>query len=180
MTAFTDILVSTAWAATGGEAHVPSITELIFPLINFLIFAFLVKRYGLPLIKQHLKQRRETLTEAFATAQQAKGEADGYIRKYQELLKVIDDECERIREALRAEGERERARIVADAEETAAKLKADADFLAEQEIKMARQQIRGEMALLAEAAAERVIQQHMAAADQDRMVESFSREIRVL
>ena len=179
MTLLTDILVSTAWAAEGG-AHVPSVTELFFPLINFLIFAFLVKRYGLPLIKQHLKQRREGLVEAVATAQQAKGEAESYVRKYQDLLKVLDSECDRIREDLRAEGERERARIVAEAEESAAKLKADADFLAEQEVKMARQQIRGEMALLAEAAAERVIQEHMAAADQDRMVESFSREIRVL
>ncbi len=180
MTLLNDMLVSAAWAASGGEVHVPSITELLFPLINFLIFAFLVKRYGLPLIRQHLKQRRETLTEAVATAQQAKGEAEGYVRKYQELLKVLDQEGDRIREGLRAEGERERARIMAEADETAAKLKDDADFLAEQEIKMARQQIRGEMALLAEAAAERVIQQHMAAADQDRMVENFSRQIQVL
>ena len=180
MTLLTDILVPAAWAATGGEAHVPSITELLFPLINFLIFAFLVKRYGLPLIKQHLEQRRQGLVDSVATAQKAKGEAEGYVRKYRELLEVLDEECERIRAGLRAEGERERERIVAEAEESAAKLKADADFLAEQEVKMARQQIRGEMALLAEAAAERVIRQHMAAADQERMVESFSEQIREL
>ena len=180
MTLMTDILVSTAWAATGAEGHVPSITELIFPLINFLIFAFLVKRYGLPLIRQHLKQRRESLVEAVETAQKAKGEAEGYVRKYRELLGVLDRQCERIREGLRAEGERERERIIAEAEETAAKLKADADFLAEQEIKMAREQIRGEMALLAKAAAERVIQQHMEAADQERMVGNFTRQIQEL
>ncbi len=180
MTLLTDILVSTAWAASADGAHTPSITELLFPLINFLIFAWLVKRYGLPLVSEHLKQRRQGLVEAVATAQQAKGEAEGYVRKYRELLNVLDDECERIREGLRAEGERERARIVAEAEESAAKLKADADFLAEQEVKMARQQIRGEMALLAEAAAERAIQQHMAAADQDRMVDDFSRQLRDL
>lgn len=180
MTFLTDIFVSTAWAATAGGTHTPSITELLYPLINFLIFAYLVKRFGLPLIKEHLEQRREGLIEAVATAQEAKGEAEGYVRKYRELLEVLDDECERIRQGLRAEGERERSRIVAEAEESAAKLKADADFLADQEVKMARQQIRGEMALLAEAAAERVIQQHMAAADQDRMVENFSRQIQEL
>ena len=96
------------------------------------------------------------------------------------MLEVLDQECERIREGLRAEGERERSRIVAEAEESAAKLKADADFLAEQEIKMARQQIRAEMALLAEAAAERVIRQHMAAADQERMVDNFSQQVQEL
>ena len=180
MTVITDMLVSTAWAASGTEGHVPSITELVFPLVNFLIFAFLVKRYGLPLIRQHLKQRREGLIEAVETAQQAKGEAEGYVRKYQELLKILDQQTERIREQLRAEGERERERIIAEAEESAAKLKADADFLAEQEIKMAREQIRGEMALLAKSAAERVIQQHMEAADQERMVGNFTRQIQEL
>ena len=180
MTLLTDILVSTSWAATGAEVHAPSVTELLFPLINFLIFAYLVKRFGLPLIRQHLKQRREGFIEAVTTAAQAKGEAEGYVHKYQELLGILDEECERIREGLRAEGERERSRIVAEAEETAAKLKADADFLADQEVKMARRQIRAEMALLAEAVAERMIQQHMAAADQDRLVESFSRQIREL
>ena len=180
MTPFTDIFVSTAWAATAAGTHTPSITELLFPLINFLIFAYLVKRFGLPLVKKHLEQRREGLIGAVVTAQEAKGEAERYVRKYRELLEVLDNECERIREGLRAEGERERRRIVAEAEESAAKLKADADFLAEQEVKMARQQIGGEMALLAEAAAERVILQHLAAADQDRMVESFSRQIQEL
>ena len=162
------------------RATSPSITELVFPLINFLIFAFLVKRYGLPLIRQHLKQRREGLVEAVETAQRAKGEAEGYVRKYRELLNVLDQQCERIRAELRAEGERERERVIAEAEESAAKLKADADFLAEQEIKMAREQIRGEMALLAKAAAERVIQQQMEAADHERMVGDFTRQIQEL
>ena len=85
-----------------------------------------------------------------ATARQAKGEAEGYVRKYQELLNVLDGECDRIREGLRAEGERRTDEDRGRREEAATKLKADADFLAEQEIKMARRQIRGEMALLAE------------------------------
>ncbi len=180
MSIVTEMFVSVAWAATGGDAHTPSITELVFPLINFLIFAYLIKRFGLPLIREHLKQRREGLIAAVDTAQKAKAEADGYVRKYQELLKVLDEECERIREGLRAEGERERVRMVAEAEESATKLMADADFLAEQEVKMARQHIRAEMASLAEAAAMEALQQHISAADQDRMVEGFSQQIQQL
>lgn len=180
MSALACLMVSTAWAAAGDGAHAPSVTELLFPLINFLIFAYLVKRFGLPLLRQHLKQRREAMVEAVATAHQAREDAAGQVRKYRGLLDVLDEECVRIREGLRAEGERERARIVAEAEESAAKLKADADFLAEQEVKMARQQIRGEIASLAQEAAARVIRQHLAAADQDRMVENFSQRIREL
>ena len=180
MSALACMTVSTAWAAAGDGAHAPSVADLLFPLINFLIFAYLVKRFGLPLLRQHLKQRREGLVEAVATAQQAREDAAGRVRKYRELLDVLDEERARIREGLRAEGERERARIAAEAEESAAKLKADADFLAEQEVKMARQQIRGEIASLAQEAAARVIRQHLTAADQDRMAENFSRQIRDL
>lgn len=180
MSALACLTVSTAWAATGDGAHASSIADLLFPLINFLIFAYLVKRFGLPPLRQHLKQRREALVEAVATAHQAREDAAGHVRKYRELLNVLDGECARIRDGLRAEGERERARIAAEAEESAAKLKADADFLAEQEVKMARQQIRGEIASLAQEAAARVIRQHLAAPDQDRMVEDFSRQLREL
>ena len=180
MSALACMTVSTAWAAAGDGAHAPSVADLLFPLINFLIFAYLVKRFGLPLLEVLSEQRRQTLVEAVATAQQAREDAAGRVRNYRELLDVLDEERARIREGLRAEGERERARIVAEAEESAAKLKADADFLAEQEVKMARQQIRGEIASLAQEAAARVIRQHLAAADQDRMVEDFSRRIRDL
>ena len=173
-----EIIVPMAWAAGGGEAHATSILDLLFPLINFLIFAYLAKRYAIPPLKEHLKKRREGIINSLAEAKEAKSQADKYLQHYKSLLQNIAEESAKIRDTLRAEGEREKARMMTEAEEFAAKLKADADFMAEQEMKMARQQIRAELADLAEEAAERTIKSQLTATDQNRLLSDFAQHMR--
>lgn len=173
-----NMITPVAWAATGGAAHSSSVIDLIFPLINFLIFAYLAKRYAIPPIKEYLRKRREGIIHSVAQATEAKNEAARYLETYKNLLDNLAAESEKIREELRAEGEREKATVLAEAEEFAAKLRADADFLAEQEMKMARQQIRGELASLAEDAAERVIARHLTDDDQERLIDDFAQHMR--
>lgn len=178
MNTLANMIVPVAWAASEGAEHTSSIVDLLFPLINFLIFVYLAKRYALPPIKAYLKQRRETILNRVAQANEAKTDAERYLERYKQLVRNLEAESEKIRESLRAEGEREKAHVVAEAEEFAAKLKADADFMAQQEIKMARQEIRGELATLAEEAAERVISTQLTDRDQERLVENFSQHLR--
>ena len=66
---------------------------------------------------------------------------------------------------------------MAEAEELATRITTDADFLADQEVKAARQELRREIARMAEAAAERLVQSHLTAADQKRMVAEFLGEV---
>ena len=172
--------VPVALAASGGEAHSSSIVELVFPLINFLIFAYLVKRFGIPPLVQYLKTRREKIVNAVSSAADAKSQAESYVQKYRELLGRLEEEEERIKTECRAEAEREKARMLAAAEETAAKLKADAAFLAEQEVKIARHQVRVWLADAAQAAAAKAVQDHLTPDDQTRLVDDFTQQIRNL
>lgn len=178
MNTLLEIIVPIAWAAGDGEAHATSVVDLIFPAINFLIFAYLAKRYAIPPLKEHLKKRREGLINSVAEANQAKVQADKILQRYKSLVQNLNEESAQIRAGLKAEGERETARMLAEAEEFAAKLKTDADFVAEQEVKMARQQIRGELANLAEQAAERAITGQLTDADQDRLLADFADHVR--
>jgi F-type H+-transporting ATPase subunit b len=177
MSTFVNMIVPVVWAAGGGDAHSSSIVDLIFPLINFLIFAYLVKRYAIPPLKEHLRKRREGIINSVAKANEAKNQAEKYLQRYRSLLQNLQEETAKIREGLRAEGEREKVRMMAEAEEFATKLKADADFMAEQEIKMARQQIRRELADLAEEAAERAIVRHLTGDDQNRLINDFAQHV---
>ena len=44
-----------AWAAAAeAEAHAPSISELIFPFINFAIYVFLIVKFVLPAVRNYL------------------------------------------------------------------------------------------------------------------------------
>lgn len=175
MRLFTALFLSDLWAATsaGVEEHAASATQLFYPLINFLIFAYLIKRLLLPLVKNYLRSRREEIVAALGEADESKRRAEAMVQEYRARMARLEEEMKRLREELRADGEREKAKMLREAEETAAKIKVDADFLAAQEIKLARQRLREEIARLAQAAAQKLIQSHLTPADQKRLVEEF-------
>lgn len=175
MSLFTAFFVSQLWAssAAGVEEHAASVSQLLFPAINFLIFAYLIKRFVIPLIRAHLRSRREEIVVALGEADQGMRDAQAMVREYRGRLARLEEETRRLREELAADGEREKAKIAREAEELAGKIRADTDFLAEQEIKLARQKLREEIARRAEAVAHRLVQTHLTAADQGRLVEEF-------
>ncbi len=175
MRLFTALFLSDLWAATsaGVEEHAASATQLFYPLINFLIFAYLIKRFLLPLVKNYLRSRREEIVTALGEADESKRRAEAMVQEYRARMARLEGEMKRLREELRADGEREKAKMLREAEETAAKIKVDTDFLAEQEIKLARQRLREEIARLAQAAAQKLIQSHLTPADQKLLVEEF-------
>jgi F-type H+-transporting ATPase subunit b len=167
------------WAASSAEAekHAASITQLVFPLINFLIFLYLVKRFLLPLARDYFRSRREEILSAVQGADEEKRQAEERLRDYQKRLSRLASEATEIQAASRAEGERQRAKLIAEARDLAAKIKADAGFLADQEAKIARQQVQAEIARLAQEAAQKVLQRHLTPGDQKRLVEEFLTEL---
>ena len=166
-----------AWAAGGAEHHGPSINDIWFPLGNFLIYAFILVKFALPLVRDFLKTRRDEVVSTIAQAAAKKQSAQTLVSDYKVKVAGLDKEIESMRAALRDEGEREKARLVSEAAALAVKLKEDAQFLADQEVKIARQQVRQEMANQAEAAARALVQRHLSAADQNRLAEEFIQSI---
>jgi F-type H+-transporting ATPase subunit b len=172
---FESLLLAQLWAAPSAhvEEHAASITGIIFPLINFLIFIYLVKRFLMPLAKDYLRSRREEVISAVKGAGEGKRQAEEKVRDYQGRISRLAADAKQIQEALRAEGERERTKVLAEGQEMAVKIKVDAGFLAEQEIKVARQQIRAEIGRVAHEAARKALQGNLTAADQKRLVGEF-------
>lgn len=167
--------ITEVWAAGSGaeEAHGVSWFQLIFPLVNFLIFAYLVKRYLLPVLRNYLSERRGRIVSAVREAEQERARAEAMVQDYRGRLAGLEAEARELRETLRQEGERLRAKLVAEAGELAAKIKADAGFLAEQEVKAGRQQLRSELAALAQQQAAELLRRHLSPQDQRRLVEEF-------
>jgi F-type H+-transporting ATPase subunit b len=174
------IFLAQLWAAPSAEVeeHAASITQLLFPLINFLIFLYLVKRFLLPLAKDYFRSRREEIRSAVEGADEEKRQVEARLRDYQDKLARLASEASEIQASLRTEGERERAKLVAEARDLASKIKADAGFLAEQEVKIARRQIRAEIARLAQAGAQKALLRELTPADQRRLAEEFLADLR--
>jgi F-type H+-transporting ATPase subunit b len=170
--------VAQAWAsAAEAEHHAPSITQILFPLGNFLIYAYIIKRFALPLVRDFLRSRREGILTSIETAAESKKQAAAVVSSYQAKLAGIQREVDAIQAELQAEGEREKGKLIAEAETLAAKIKDDAVFLADQEVKIARQKIRYDMAVQAESTARELLGRHLSSGDQDRLAEDFIQSI---
>lgn len=166
-----------AWAAGGGGHHAPSIHDIWFPLGNFLIYLFIIIKYALPAVRNFLKSRREEVVASIAQASAKKQAAEALVNEYKAKLAGSDKEIQALQASLRDEGEREKSKLLSDAQTLSVKIKEDANFLADQEVKMARQKIREEMANDAESSARRLIQSHLSSADQNKLVDDFIQSI---
>jgi len=170
--------VAQAWAsAAEAEHHAPSITQILFPLGNFLIYAYIIKRFALPVVRDFLRSRRDEILVSIQGAAESKKQAEAVVRGYQAKLAGIQREVDAIQAELRADGEREKSKLIAEAESLAAKIKDDAVFLADQEVKTARQKIRYDMAVQAESTARELLGRHLSSGDQDRLAEDFIQSI---
>lgn len=168
---------ATLWAASGVEHHEPSINDLWFPLGNFLIYVFIIVKFALPVVRDFLASRRQEVISTIARAAAKKAAAETLVSDYRAKIAALDEETQSIRRALRDEGEREKARLVSEAHALAAKIGEDARFLAAQEVKTARQNLRQVMAAQAETTARELIQRHISAGDQNRLAEEFIEEM---
>jgi F-type H+-transporting ATPase subunit b len=178
MSLFVLLIAAEAWAVTaGGEHHAPSIHGIWFPLINFLIFAYIIKRFALPLVRDFFQSRRREVLTTVTAAAEAKRRAEAVVQDYKTRLARVDQEAQTIQSTLRSEGERERQKLLAEAENTAVKIKEDAQFLADQEVKIARQRMRAEIARAAEARATELVQSHISAPDHERLAQEFIHQI---
>jgi len=166
-------LVAEAWAAGGGEHHAPDISGIIFPLLNFLIYAGIIYYFAFPLIRSFLKARHEEVLATVTEAAARKRSAEALVADYESRLAKVDQEIDSIQASLKAEGERDKARLLREAEELATKIKSDAQLLADQEVKAAKQQVLLELAERAKVSAGDLIRRHLSQADQGRLVEEF-------
>lgn len=164
-------------ASHGAEHHAPSITEVIFPALNFLIFAFIIVKYALPPVRSFLKNRREEVLATRSQATVKKAAAQALVDEYKAKLATVDQEVQSLQAMLREEGERDKAKLLSDATAMAAKIKEDARILADQEVKMARQKIREEMAIQAEVTARTLLQRNLTVDDQNRLADEFVQNI---
>jgi F-type H+-transporting ATPase subunit b len=166
-----------AWAAAGAGAHETHISEVIFPALNFLLYAFIIVKFAFPLARNFLRSRHDEVVATVAQASAKKQQAEAMVIEYGTKVGGLDQEVRSIEVSWRDDAEREIAKLLAEAQSQAAKIKADAQFLAEQELKVARQRVREEMADQAEATARQILQRHISAADQNRLAAEFIQDL---
>jgi F-type H+-transporting ATPase subunit b len=171
--------VGAAAAASGhAEHHTPSVSDLLLPLVNFLLFVWLLRRAGAGALSGYFRRRRDEVIGLLDTAAAARSEAEQLHGEMRSRLAQVEEEGDRLRRDMRAMAmqERERRReLIASA---AARVTADARFIAEQEVRAARAGLRRETATAATAEAVALLQRQIASADHERFLREFVSGVR--
>jgi F-type H+-transporting ATPase subunit b len=156
--------------------HAPSVTELLFPAINFAIFAVIVVKYVIPALREYLRRRADDITAAITEASAALGDAEALMTSTRARAASVAAERASIQEDLVAAATRHAERLREQAEETGKRRLADAALVAEQERRRALQEVRAEVAALATELAESRLRAALSANDQRAFVEEFLKE----
>ena len=170
-------VVASAWAAGGGEHHTPTIGEVIFPAINFIIYAAVLYYFALPALRGFLRSRRDQVVSTMAQASAKKQQAEALVSEYHARIAGLDQEIQSIHASFQREAAAEKEKLLREAQVLAAKIRDDARVLADQEAKAARQMVRAEMANWAEATARELVAKNISAADQGRLAQDFIQSI---
>ncbi|MFQ5354279.1 MAG: ATP synthase F0 subunit B, partial [Thermodesulfobacteriota bacterium] len=148
LTGFLTSLPLISMAAEHGEEHGGSGLGL-WKIINFILLVIGIYLVWTKIINPALDKRSAGIKKALDDAARMKEEAEKAALLYREKLAALDSRLASIAEELRLEGEAEKERLIKEALAGAARLKEQAKATAEQEIKKARLEIRGEVAELA-------------------------------
>jgi F-type H+-transporting ATPase subunit b len=168
-----------ALAAEGAHPahHAPSISDLLYPGINFLLFAVLIWWVGAAAIRDYLRDRRATIVAALEHAATGKRDAEQAHAQVKAQLARADAEAESLRKDMRAVAEVERERRRKLAAESATRIKADARITAEQESRAAQAALREETVRAAVEETLAVLRRQIKAPDQERFIGDFVAEV---
>jgi F-type H+-transporting ATPase subunit b len=146
---------------------------LLSQVVNFLIlFAGLYFLLWKPILKM-FDQRKERIQQSLEDAEQAREERERAEAEFNKRLEEAAQERERILAQAREEAQEERKAILAEAEQEAQRVLIGAREEAQSERESILEELRGQVAVLAIAAANRLIGEALDEGRQRRLIDEF-------
>ena len=127
-TAFCFVVISSP-ALAGGFV----LAEHGFYLIDFIVIAYAIKKFGSKPLHNFLVNRRDSVSRELDEAKKLHEAAKLRLEEYDAKLNALEDEKEAIRKGFVAVAEKEKTRIIEEAEAQATRLVADAKVRIDQE-----------------------------------------------
>lgn len=160
-----------------GAHHVaPSPADLLWPTVNFLIFAFVLVRFLRGPLGEYFRARSARLRDALLAGARAREEANAVRSALARDVENLPALREQLRADLRATAELEAQNLLAFGRKAADRIRADARLLAGQELAAAREALRAELVEEAVRHATALLRRALGPEDQARFVRDFVSE----
>jgi len=142
-------------------------------MVNFVIFAFLLYKFGGAKIKDFFVGRRDGIKKDLDDLQSRQAAAEKKLKEVEAGIANMAKEKEAILSQAKEQGEAIKNAIIEKAKKDADALTEQAKRTASNEAQAAIDRIRGEMADLVVAAAEKVVAEKLSAEDHDKLVDEY-------
>ena len=150
--------------------------NILFTLINLIVFYLLMKKFLFGRIKKVMDERRELIAKQLSEADEKNEAADSRLEEYEEKLAGAESEGRDIISQAKSEAKIEYDKIIGRAESDVDKMKADARLQIEAERANALRESKQEIAALAIQTAEKVIGANVNAQTDSAMLDEFLNE----
>ncbi|HEY5584557.1 MAG TPA: F0F1 ATP synthase subunit B [Ruminiclostridium sp.] len=151
----------------------PDKYTFIFVALNLLVLYFFMKRFLFERITNFMENRKNSIDKALNDAEDAKIEAAEIRKGYEEQLKNIKEDCDKLLDEARIRAEREYYEIIAAAKKDSLAIAQRGREETEREKADMLRQLRQQIAVLAIAAATKVMQANMDTDANKIMVDKF-------
>jgi F-type H+-transporting ATPase subunit b len=162
-----------------GEGHEAKLdaSRLAFQLLNFAGLVAILYFGGRKAVRAALQSRHQQIKSDLASAAEVRAAAQARFEQQEKRLASLEQEIATIAASIKQEAEAEKQRLIAMAEDRAKRIREESEFIIEQQVKQAQEDLRREVAAAAVALAEKIVRTKMVPADQQRLIDSFVGDI---
>lgn len=160
-----------------GEAPPLDVKKLLLQFLNFAVLVGLLGWFGGRAINKALLTRHQQLKADLASAAEARAAAEARLKLHEARLASLEQEIAAMRAGIKEEAEAEKARLIAAAEDRARRIREETAFMLDQQVKEAEVQLKREAAEAAVKVAEQLLRGALDTQDQQKMVDSFVRQV---
>ena len=171
------LLVSSAFASSGGADVHYTWKDWLWPVINFSVLMFILIFFGKKPLSDYFKGRTAMIEKSLKDSAEAKELAEKTLAEVKARLSNTDAEIEQIIEAARKSGEKEKEAIIAEGEHMKEKIieqaKANIDF----ELQKAKEALKSDASLMALELAEKQIKEKLGQSEQETLIDDYIKRL---
>lgn len=149
----------------------------IWVAVSLVIFLFVMNKYAVPLIMDALNERESRIKDSLESAEQALKRAEEISKDNEKALREAEKKAQQIRKEAISEAEMLRAERIEKSKKEAEKIIDEARKTIQQEKKQAMMELRDEVARLAVQSASKIIDSELDEKRNDKLVDSFIKDI---
>lgn len=146
---------------------------LLATWINLLLLFMIVKHFLFKPINNILDKRKAQITTMYDNASTENAKATALAKEYGEKISIAKDEAGEIIKSATLTAQRREEEIVTEAKEKAVSMTQRAQAEIEQEKKKAYSEIKGEIAEISVAIAEKMVEREINAKDHEALISQF-------